>query len=146
MLIFFFFSSRRRHTRFDCDWSSDVCSSDLLDAWRTIQRSHAVANGWYVAAVNRVGQERPSDGGDGEGIEVWGSSFLADPFGAVVAEAPPDREAMVIAEVDLDRIEEVRRGWPFLRDRRVDAYAGITSRFLDEAPSAVSRQHDARNR
>jgi len=120
--------------------------SGQLDAWRTIQRSHAIANGCYVAAVNRVGQERPSDGGDGEGIEFWGSSFLADPFGAVVAEAPPDREAIVIAEVDLDRIEEVRRGWPFLRDRRVDAYAGITSRFLDEAPSAVSRQHDARNR
>ena len=120
--------------------------SGQLDAWRTIQRSHAIANGCYVAAVNRVGQERPSDGGDREGIEFWGSSFLADPFGAVVAEAPPDREAIVIAEVDLDRIEEVRRGWPFLRDRRVDAYAGITSRFLDEAPSAVSRQHDARNR
>src|SRR5213596_1873544 len=117
-----------------------------LDAWRTIQRSHAIANGCYVAAVNRVGQERPSDGGDGEGIEFWGSSFLADPFGAVVAEAPPDREAFVIAEVDLDRIEEVRRGWPFLRDRRVDAYAGITSRFLDEAPSAVSRQQDPRKR
>src|SRR5207244_9966626 len=80
--------------------------SGQLDAWRTIQRSHAIANGCYVAAVNRVGQERPSDGGDGEGIEFWGSSFLADPFGAVVAEAPPDREAMVIAEVDLDRSEE----------------------------------------
>src|SRR2546430_4360914 len=118
MLIFFFFSSRRRHTRFDCDWSSDVCSSDLLDAWRTIQRSHAIANGCYVAAVNRVGQERPSDGGDGEGIEFWGSSFLADPFGAGGAEGPPGRGAVVVAEGGLDRLEEVRRGGAVLRGRR----------------------------
>ena len=88
--------------------------------------------------MNRVGHERPSDG-NGDGIEFWGSSFLADPFGAVIAEAPRDREAIVVAEVDLDRIEEVRRGWPFLRDRRIDAYAGIASRFLDNAPSAVGR-------
>ena len=101
-----------------------------IDAWRTIQRSHAIANGVYVAAVNRVGHE-PADGA-GEGIEFWGGSFLADPFGAVVAQAPADREAVVIAEVSLARIEEVRRGWPFLRDRRVDAYAGLGSRFLDE--------------
>src|SRR5213596_2441169 len=104
-----------------------------LDAWRTIQRSHAIANGCYVAAVNRVGHERPADT-DGDGIEFWGSSFLADPFGAVVAEAPTDREAIVVGEIDLERIEEVRRGWPFLRDRRVDAYAGISSRFLDAHP------------
>jgi len=104
-----------------------------LDAWRTIQRSHAIANGCYVAAVNRVGHERPADT-DGDGIEFWGSSFLADPFGAVVAEAPTDREAIVVGEIDLGRIEEVRRGWPFLRDRRVDAYAGISSRFLDAHP------------
>ena len=114
--------------------------AEQLDAWRTIQRSHAIANGCYVAAVNRVGHERLNDGGDRDGIEFWGSSFLADPFGAVVAEAPRDREAIVVAEVDLGRIEEVRRGWPFLRDRRIDAYAGIASRFLDNAPSAVGRQ------
>src|SRR5881296_3512675 len=104
-----------------------------LDAWRTIQRSHAIANGCYVAAVNRVGHERPA-GTDGDGIEFWGSSFLADPFGAIVAEAPKDREAIVLGEIDLGRIEEVRRGWPFLRDRRIDAYAGIGSRFLDDHP------------
>jgi len=104
-----------------------------LDAWRTIQRSHAIANGCYVAAVNRVGHERPA-GTDGDGIEFWGSSFLADPFGAIVAEAPQDREAIVLGEIDLGRIEEVRRGWPFLRDRRIDAYAGIGSRFLDDHP------------
>jgi N-carbamoylputrescine amidase len=102
-----------------------------LDAWRTIQRSHAIANGCYVAAVNRVGHERPGVGG-GDGIEFWGSSFLVDPFGAVLAEAPGDREAILVSEVDLARIEEVRRGWPFLRDRRIDAYAGLTSRFLDD--------------
>ena len=102
-----------------------------LDAWRTIQRSHAIANGCYVAAVNRVGHEPPATA-DGDGIEFWGSSFLADPFGAIVAEAPVEREAIVVAEVDLARIEEVRRGWPFLRDRRIDAYGGIASRFLDD--------------
>ncbi len=106
-----------------------------LDAWRTIQRSHAIANGLYVAAVNRVGHER--------GIEFWGGSFLADPFGAVVAEGPADREAVVIGEVNLARIEEVRRGWPFLRDRRIDAYGGIGQRFLDEQPSAISSQPSA---
>src|SRR6266550_3015889 len=101
-----------------------------LDAWRTIQRSHAIANGLYVAAVNRVGHERLD--GAGEGLEFWGGSFLVDPFGVVVAEAPAPGEAIVIGEVDLQRIEEVRRGWPFLRDRRIDAYGGIAERFLDE--------------
>jgi N-carbamoylputrescine amidase len=100
-----------------------------LDAWRTIQRSHAIANGCYVAAVNRVGHERP---GGGDGIEFWGSSFLADPFGAIVTEASQDRAAILIGEVDLSRIETVRRGWPFLRDRRIDAYAGIGSRYLGD--------------
>jgi N-carbamoylputrescine amidase len=102
-----------------------------LDAWRTIQRGHAIANGVFVAAVNRVGHEQPAGG---DGIEFWGHSFLADPFGVILAEAPADREVVLIAEVDLGRIEAVRRGWPFLRDRRVDAYGGIGSRFLD-APS-----------
>jgi N-carbamoylputrescine amidase len=101
-----------------------------LDAWRTIQRSHAIANGCYVAAVNRVGHE-PSQTGDG--LEFWGSSFVADPFGAIVADAPRDREAIVLGQVDLARIEEVRRGWPFLRDRRIDAYGGIVSRYLGDA-------------
>ncbi len=101
-----------------------------LDAWRTIQRSHAIANGCWVAAVNRVGLERLD--GQGAGIEFWGHSFVADPFGVVVAEAPADKEALLIAEVDHGRVEEVRRNWPFLRDRRTDAYGGIERRFLTD--------------
>ena len=100
------------------------------NAWQTIQRSHAIANGVYVAAVNRVGHEKPAEGG--AGIEFWGSSFLCDPFGVVIAEGSTDREEVLIGEVDLARIEDVRRNWPFLRDRRIDAYAGIEQRFLDE--------------
>jgi N-carbamoylputrescine amidase len=99
------------------------------DAWRTVQRGHAIANGVYVAAVNRVGHER-IDPGDA-GLEFWGSSFLCDPFGEVVAEASADREEILVGQVDLGRIEEVRRGWPFLRDRRIDAYAGLDKRFID---------------
>jgi N-carbamoylputrescine amidase len=99
------------------------------DAWRTIQRSHAIANGVYVAAVNRVGHEKP--GPDGAGLEFWGTSFLADPFGVVVAEASTDKEEIVVGEVDLARLEDVRRNWPFLRDRRIDAYAGLDKRYLD---------------
>jgi N-carbamoylputrescine amidase len=101
---------------------------DQLDAWRTIQRSHAIANGCWVAAVNRVGFER-LDGG-GAGLEFWGHSFVADPFGVVVAEAPADAETVLLADIDLARVEEVRRHWPFLRDRRTDAYGGIEQRFL----------------
>jgi N-carbamoylputrescine amidase len=99
------------------------------DAWRTIQRSHAISNGVYVAAVNRVGHEKPAP--EGAGLEFWGTSFLADPFGVVVAEASTDKEEIVVGEVDLARIEDVRRNWPFLRDRRIDAYAGIDKRFID---------------
>jgi N-carbamoylputrescine amidase len=98
-------------------------------AWQTIQRSHAISNGVYVAVVNRVGHEKPEP--DAPGLEFWGSSFLCDPFGVVIAEASIDREEILVGEVDLARIEEVRRGWPFLRDRRIDAYAGIDRRFLD---------------
>jgi len=99
------------------------------DAWRTVQRGHAIANGVYVAAVNRVGHERPEPGAPG--LEFWGSSFLCDPFGVVLCEGSTDREEILVAEVDPARIEEVRRGWPFLRDRRIDAYGGIEKRFLD---------------
>jgi N-carbamoylputrescine amidase len=101
------------------------------DAWRTVQRGHAIANGVYVAGVNRVGHERGA-WATGEGIEFWGSSFVADPFGVVIAEASTDREEILVAEIDLNRIEDVRRNWPFLRDRRIDAYSGIEHRHLDE--------------
>jgi N-carbamoylputrescine amidase len=100
------------------------------DAWRTIQRGHAIANGVYVAAVNRVGFEKTSAAS--AGLEFWGSTFICDPFGVVLAEASTEREEVLLAEIDLARLEDVRRNWPFLRDRRIDAYAGITNRFLDE--------------
>jgi N-carbamoylputrescine amidase len=99
-----------------------------LDAWRTVQRAHAISNGCWVAAVNRVGLERL--GGEGAGIEFWGHSFVSDPFGTVIAEAG-DEETLLLADVDTARVEEVRRHWPFLRDRRTDAYVGLDSRFLD---------------
>ena len=105
-----------------------------LDAWRTIQRGHAIANGVYVAAVNRVGHEtgqvtgKPSPG---PGLEFWGNSFLCDPFGQVVLAASADQEEVLVGEVDLKRIENVRRNWPFLRDRRIDSYAAIGQRLLD---------------
>jgi N-carbamoylputrescine amidase len=102
------------------------------DSWRTIQRSHAIANGIYVAAVNRVGHETPAEGG--AGLEFWGSSFLCDPQGVVIAEASTDREEILYGEVDLAHLEDVRRNWPFLRDRRIDAYSGLEQRFLDEKP------------
>ncbi|MGD8896841.1 MAG: carbon-nitrogen hydrolase [Acidobacteriota bacterium] len=104
--------------------------ADQHSAWQTIQRSHAIANGTYVAVVNRVGHEIPPGGGDG--LEFWGSSFLADPLGVVVAEASTDREEILVGEISLPRIEDVRRNWPFLRDRRIDAYAGIDQRLLDQ--------------
>jgi N-carbamoylputrescine amidase len=97
------------------------------DAWRTVQRAHAIANGVYVAAVNRVGYEGPPE----HGLEFWGASFVADPFGQVVAEASHDREEILVAKCDPRRIEEVRRNWPFLRDRRIDAYGEICRRVLD---------------
>ena len=99
-----------------------------LDAWRTIQRSHAIANGIYVAAVNRVGYEGPPD----HGLEFWGSSFIADPFGQVIAQGSCDQEEILSAECDPHRMEDVRRNWPFLRDRRIDAYAPILQRWLDK--------------
>lgn len=98
-----------------------------LDAWRTIQRSHAIANGLFVAAVNRIGHEGPADGG----LEFWGHSFVADPFGRILAEAGPEAEEVLIVTCDPRLTEETRRNWPFLRDRRIDAYAPIAQRFLD---------------
>jgi N-carbamoylputrescine amidase len=97
-----------------------------LSAWQTIQRAHAIANGVFVAAANRVGIENSESGG----LEFWGHSFVCDPFGQVLAEAGTSEEILVV-ECDLKRVEQVRRNWPFLRDRRIDAYGGITRRLLD---------------
>ena len=113
-------------------------------AWQTIQRSHAIANGVFVGAVNRVGHEHgdvlhagvlmPGPGlhTPEHGLEFWGGSFIADPFGRILAQASHDKEEILIAEIDRKLLEDTRRNWPFLRDRRIDAYGGITSRFLDE--------------
>jgi N-carbamoylputrescine amidase len=97
-------------------------------AWETMQRSHAIANGCYVAAVNRVGHEAPAGG---EGIEFWGQSFVVAPSGEIIAKGNLDREEIVIAEIDWDRVDEHRTHWPFLRDRRIDAYSGIEQRLID---------------
>ena len=94
-------------------------------AWETIQRSHAIANGVYVAAINRTGHEGPRDAG----LDFWGASFVSDPFGVVLAKGSHDQEEIVLAECDPARIEDVRRNWPFLRDRRIDAYGNICKRW-----------------
>jgi N-carbamoylputrescine amidase len=99
------------------------------DAWQTVQRGHAIANGIYVAAVNRVGLETPAGP---PGLEFWGSSFLCNPQGVLVTEASVDRAEIVLGTVDPARVEDVRKHWPFLRDRRIDAYAGLDRRFLDK--------------
>jgi N-carbamoylputrescine amidase len=99
------------------------------EAWETVQRSHAIANGCYVIAVNRVGFE-PAPGAAG-GIEFWGSSFVAAPDGSVLARAPVDAEAVLTVPLDLAAVDATRQGWPFFRDRRVDAYGGLGQRFLD---------------
>jgi N-carbamoylputrescine amidase len=104
------------------------------DAWQTIQRGHAIANGVYVAGVNRVGVEHGDVVGnrvEGPGLQFWGGSFLADPFGRVIAKASHEEEEILLGEIDLDLMEDTRRNWPFLRDRRIDAYAPITKRFID---------------
>ena len=114
------------------------------EAWQTIQRGHAIANGVYVCAVNRVGHEHGDvilgdlgnggielKGPEGAGLEFWGGSFIADPFGRILAKASHDREEILYADLDPAQVEITRQHWPFLRDRRIDAYGGITSRFLD---------------
>ena len=101
---------------------------DQMEAWSAIQRSHAIANGVYVASVNRIGfEETPGT----DGLEFFGSSFISDPFGVVLEEGLSDEKAVLIAECDTTKVEEVRRNWPFLRDRRVDAYDSLSKRMLD---------------
>ena len=99
-------------------------------AWQTVMRGHAVANGLPVIAVNRVGFE-PDPSGQTAGIQFWGTSFVAGPQGEIIYEASTDDEESIIVEMDMDRSEQVRRWWPFLRDRRIDAYGDIAKRFID---------------
>jgi len=107
----------------------DAVGAHQRQAWETMQRSHAVANGCFVAAVNRFGFE-PDPAGEG-GIEFWGGSFIAAPDGRVLCQAPNDAECVLVETLDLGEIETARRGWPFFRDRRIDAYGGLTERFID---------------
>ena len=100
-------------------------------AWQLVQRGHSVANGLPVITVNRVGHEEDPSGAT-EGLDFWGTSFVTGPQGELLAELPSDSEANAVVEIDLDRTEYVRRGWPFLRDRRIDAYGGLLSRLCDE--------------
>ena len=100
------------------------------EAWTTVQRGHAVANGLHVITVNRVGHE-PDPSGQTNGIQFWGSSFVAGPQGELIYRAPTDREDCQVIDIDMKRSEQVRRWWPFLRDRRIDFYSDINKRFLD---------------
>jgi N-carbamoylputrescine amidase len=112
------------------------------DAWQTIQRAHAIANGVYVGSVNRVGEEHGDVRGnrvDGPGLQFWGGSFIADPFGRIIAKAAHDKEEILVAEVDLRLLEDTRRNWPFLRDRRIDAYQPIVHRFLDASTTGSDK-------
>jgi N-carbamoylputrescine amidase len=99
------------------------------DAWETIQRSHAIANGCYVAVPNRVGHEAPAGG---DGIEFWGQSFVADPGGQIIAKASASEEEILLVETDLAALDQQRTHWPFFRDRRIDAYTGIDQRLIDQ--------------
>jgi N-carbamoylputrescine amidase len=101
-------------------------------AWETIQRSHSIANGCYVAAINRVGFE-PAPVGDG--LEFWGASFVSDPFGVLLTRGSHDQEELLVAKCSRERMKDVRRNWPFFRDRRVDAYGGLTKVADDAGPS-----------
>jgi len=98
------------------------------DSWETIQRSHAIANGCFVAVSNRIGHEMPN----GEpGIEFWGQSFVTDPSGKILSKASTGQEEILVVEIDMARIDEQRTHWPFLRDRRIDAYSDINKRLID---------------
>ena len=100
------------------------------EAWMTVQRGHAVANGLPVIAVNRTGHE-PDPSGQTNGIQFWGNSFVAGPQGEILYQAPADEEVVKVIDVDLQRSENVRRWWPFLRDRRIEEFKGLSQRYID---------------
>ena len=106
-----------------------LLGEDQCSAWETMQRSHAIASGVYVASVNRVGHERIA-GAAGDGLEFWGGSFIADPFGRVIQKASRDQDEILVSEVDPQVQEQTRRLWPFLRDRRIDLYGPLAQRYL----------------
>src|SRR5579863_6733735 len=125
----------------------DEFGAAQYEAWQTIQRGHAIANGVYVAGVNRVGHENGDVLGNrdnGPGLQFWGGSFLADPFGRIIAKASHTEEEILVGEVDIALLEDTRRNWPFLRDRRIDAYGPITRRFLDPSSAAWSDGGDSK--
>ena len=101
-------------------------NSEQYNAWQTIQRSHAVANGVHVVSVNRVGLEQ-----DGA-MKFWGGSFVSNPFGTLIYKASHDKEEVAVVEIDTSKTDKYRTHWPFLRDRRIDSYQSITERFLDK--------------
>ena len=107
----------------------DEFGQSQLNAWLCIQRSHAIANGCFIAAANRIGMENNDDTG---GIEFWGNSFLIDPYGNFISRASSDKEEILRAEMDLNKIDEARTHWPFLRDRRIDAYSPLLNRYIDK--------------
>ena len=125
-LVLFYPTAIGWHPSEKKEWGESQAS-----AWQTIQRSHAIANGVYVAAVNRVGHEGVK-GGRAGGIEFFGASFVCDPYGRVIAEASGDKAEVLVATVDPKVVETARRHWPFLRDRRIDAYAPIAERHLEK--------------
>jgi len=100
-----------------------------FDSWLAVQKGHAIANGVYIAAVNRIGLEKTEE--NSAAIEFWGQSFVCDPQGILIAQASVDKEEVLLAEIDLSRIEYIRQNWPFLRDRRIDSYGDITKRVID---------------
>ena len=115
-------------------WESSDSNDEKMrqrEAWVTVQRGHAVANGLPVITVNRVGHEPDPSGATG-GIQFWGTSFVAGPQGEFIYRAPDDTEAEAVIDVDLRRSEQVRRWWPFLRDRRIESFGGLTRRYLDD--------------
>jgi N-carbamoylputrescine amidase len=112
------------------------------ESWQLIQRSHAVANGCYVCAPNRIGVEKIA----GDGIEFWGQSFVAAPDGSIVQEASSNKEEALIVDCDLEKVEFSRTHWPFLRDRRIDAYGDLTKRFVDTREEIVHEGHEGSRR
>ncbi len=118
------------------DHDTKEIKKSQLESWLTIQRSHAIANGIFIASVNRVGRE--------DDLIFWGNSFIAEPTGKIIAQASQDKEEILIAECDLEKIEWQRKAWPFLRDRRIDSYNDLLSRYIDDKLHNAKKKHSAK--